>query len=66
MQLELNRSIVVAGPSGAALNSGSDFDGHKQDKNADLSDDNRISKIEKLLKGKRFSRWVKFIGSLSD
>lgn len=56
LDLELNRSIVVAGPSGAAVNSGSDFDGHKQDKNADLSDDNRISKIEKLLKGKRFSR----------
>jgi len=64
LQLGSNRSAVVAASSGAAVNSGSDFDGHKQDKNADLSDDYRLFEIEKLLKVKRFSRWVKIIGIL--
>ena len=58
LQVELSRSTGIAGPSGAAdrLKSVSEFDGHKLDKNTDLSDDDRLSEIEKLLKGKSFSR----------
>lgn len=57
MQLGLSRSTVVAGPSGAEdrLKS-SDFDGHKKDLKVDLSDDMGLSEIERLLKGKKFSR----------
>ncbi|KAM4133190.1 hypothetical protein ACJW30_01G309700 [Castanea mollissima] len=58
INLGSSRSTGVASPSGAAdrLKGGSKFDGDKQEKNAGLSDDDRLSEIEKLLKGKNFSR----------
>nr|XP_023893689.1 nuclear pore complex protein NUP1 isoform X1 [Quercus suber]POF21385.1 nuclear pore complex protein nup1 [Quercus suber] len=58
INLGSSRSTRVASPSAAAdrLKSGSKFDGYKQEKNASLSDDDRLSEIEKLLKGKKFSR----------
>ncbi|KAG2718774.1 hypothetical protein I3760_03G236400 [Carya illinoinensis] len=58
LNLGLSRSTVVAGPSGAEdrSKSCSDFDGHKKDLKANLSDDMGLSEIERLLNGKRFSR----------
>ncbi|KAF5482185.1 hypothetical protein F2P56_002774 [Juglans regia] len=58
LNLALSRSTIVAGPSGAEdrSNSCSDFDGHKKDLKADLSDDMGLSEIERLLNGKKFSR----------
>ncbi|KAK1551347.1 hypothetical protein Q3G72_034263 [Acer saccharum] len=47
-----------SGPSCTAdrLKNGSDFDGCKQDKIVDLTDNDGVSEIEQLIKGKTFSR----------
>ncbi|KAB1199404.1 hypothetical protein CJ030_MR0G024301 [Morella rubra] len=53
-----SRSTMVAGPSRSAdrLKSCSDCDDHKLEQKADLSDDIRLSEIEKLMKERKFSR----------
>ncbi|KAK3210935.1 hypothetical protein Dsin_015641 [Dipteronia sinensis] len=55
------RTSGVSGSSGPSctsdrLKNGSDFDGCKQDKIVDLTDNDGVSEIEQLIKGKTFSR----------
>lgn len=53
-----SRSTDVAGPSSTADRSknGFDFDGSKQDKRGNATDNDGLSEIEQLLEGKSFSR----------
>ncbi|KAA8535108.1 hypothetical protein F0562_030111 [Nyssa sinensis] len=58
LDLGISNSTGQAGPSKSAdrLKSNSDFDEAGQDKISNLSDANEFSRIEQLMKGKRFSR----------
>ncbi|PON63227.1 nucleoporin-like protein [Parasponia andersonii] len=60
---EMSRTTGVVGPSTAAdvSESISDLVRHKQDKRSDAADDDGLSEIECLLKGKKFSRQVMVI-----
>ncbi|KAJ9140988.1 hypothetical protein P3X46_031575 [Hevea brasiliensis] len=53
-----SKATGVAGSSHVVdrSNSESEFNGHKQNQNADVSDPNGLSEIEQLMKDKRFSR----------